>query len=136
MLLLNNANVPGNIIIDFTEYLQCRKSRMLLQSQQYRIEAGERDSKSDNSIIVTNDGQFCSIDSIVVFGEGEHQMSGLLCHLLSIRGVLQQASHIKCVVNENQRLFVPMANVRKPAIRIIVRNMRFVAAMSNVGEID
>ncbi|XP_034255464.1 uncharacterized protein LOC117653720 isoform X2 [Thrips palmi] len=137
VLLLNTAGVHADNNLRLVEYHQCRKARIWLHSSRYyEYYADDRDSKSDNMTVFTMNNQFCSIDSIVVLGEGENQIAGMFCHLLTIGDAPFDAAHIKYILNENERLFLVIDSVRKPAIRMVFDNMSYVTPMSNVGEID
>ncbi|KAE8737014.1 hypothetical protein FOCC_FOCC017527 [Frankliniella occidentalis] len=132
--LLHNENLHCDLL---TEYYQCRKSRMILHSTEYYVLA-DRTSKSNNSVIFTNDNQFYDIVKIVVFEHDGEEKCGLFCRGLEVGNALNGASHIKEVHNENNDAvqWISFDNVRLFAIKMPVRNRLFVAPMANIGEID
>ena len=130
MLLLHEQNYECDCL---TIYPQVKVNSFDCRSTAYRD-----DIKSLNSVIYTNDDTFHSVESIVVFRNGEGLVGGMFTHVIEVNPeeCLHDVPHIVPIIDENERRFIRIQTVRNLAIKMNVNEMWYVTPMSNQKEID
>lgn len=112
--------------------------QVLIRSFECRSAAYRADIKSLNSLIYTHDDSFQVVEKIVVFQHGEALVGGLFTSEIEVNHEepLYGVAHIVPVLNDNERSFIRIRNVRNLAIKMDINETSYMTPMSNQLEID
>lgn len=125
----------GHVIRNYREYKGFLKGSTRYKS----VPAQNPDIRSDDTFIYSHQDTFCTILKVISFSDdnGERH-GGIFVHEHDVARVLPVARHISVLANRDADLlhFIPLEQVRCPAIKINVGQIVYAVCVPNCFEID